>query len=175
MINNQRGVGLMEVLVSLAILAIAVLGFSALQFRALDAVQEANDRTAAMTLARDLAEKIRVNRTQLSVYKTKINSPGNTVIISCVKEDTGSDVPPASSTVMCSRVNMAAFDVSQVLVAARQKNMNMIINDCQGGDRQCVYVAWGDTTITSTSQANCMISGVYVAGAKCLVMEAYGS
>jgi type IV pilus assembly protein PilV len=43
--KNQRGVGLMEVLVSLVILAIAVLGFAALQFRALDAVQEANDRT----------------------------------------------------------------------------------------------------------------------------------
>ena len=65
--KNQRGVGLMEVLVSLVILAIAVLGFAALQFRALDAVQEANDRTTAMTLARDLAEKIRVNRTQLSL------------------------------------------------------------------------------------------------------------
>jgi type IV pilus assembly protein PilV len=58
----------------LVILAIAVLGFAALQFRALDAVQEANDRTTAMTLARDLAEKIRVNRTQLSKYKSEINA-----------------------------------------------------------------------------------------------------
>ncbi len=58
-------------LVSLVILAIAVLGFAALQFRALDAIQEANDRTAAMTLARELAEKIRVNRTQLSKYKSR--------------------------------------------------------------------------------------------------------
>lgn len=72
--KSQRGVGLMEVLVSLVILAIAVLGFAALQFRALDAIQEANDRTAAMTLARDLAEKIRVNRTQLSKYKSEINA-----------------------------------------------------------------------------------------------------
>ena len=171
--KSQRGVGLMEVLVSLVILAIAVLGFAALQFRALDAIQEANDRTAAMTLARDLAEKIRVNRTQLSKYKSEINAPGKTTAKSCVRAD--SDKPADPITSMCTRTELATFDASQILGMAKQKNMTIIISDCQGGDRQCVYVAWGDTAITATSQANCMVSGVYVAGAKCLVMEAYGS
>lgn len=171
--KSQRGVGLMEVLVSLVILAIAVLGFAALQFRAIDAIQEANDRTAAMTLARDLAEKIRVNRTQLSKYKSEINAPGETTAKSCVRAD--SDEPADPITSMCTRTELATFDASQILSMAKQKNMTIIISDCQGGDRQCVYVAWGDTAITATSQANCMVSGVYVAGAKCLVMEAYGS
>lgn len=171
--KSQRGVGLMEVLVSLVILAIAVLGFAALQFRAIDAIQEANDRTAAMTLARDLAEKIRVNRTQLSKYKSEINAPGKTTAKSCVRAD--SDEPADPITSMCTRTDLATFDARQLLGAAKQKNMTIIISDCQGGDRQCVYVAWGDTVITATSQANCMVSGVYVAGAKCLVMEAYGS
>ncbi|WP_104495057.1 type IV pilus modification protein PilV [Acinetobacter indicus] len=171
--KNQRGVGLMEVLVSLVILAIAVLGFAALQFRALDAVQEANDRTTAMTLARDLAEKIRVNRTQLSKYKSEINTPGNATTKNCIRAD--SSDASITNTPMCTQVEMAIFDAGQILGVAKQKNMTVIINDCQGGDRQCVYVAWGDTTITATSQANCMVEGVYVAGAKCLVMEAYGS
>lgn len=171
--KSQRGVGLMEVLVSLVILAIAVLGFAALQFRAIDAIQEANDRTAAMTLARDLAEKIRVNRTQLSKYKSEINASEETSAKSCVRAD--SDKPADPITSMCTRTELATFDASQILGMAKQKNMTIIISDCQGGDRQCVYVAWGDTAITATSQANCMVSGVYVAGAKCLVMEAYGS
>ncbi len=171
--KNQRGVGLMEVLVSLVILAIAVLGFAALQFRALDAVQEANDRTTAMTLARYHAEKIRVNRTQLSKYKSEIKAPGNANTKKCIRAD--SSDASVTNTPMCTRVEMANFDARQLLRAAKQKNMTIIINDCQGGDRQCVYVAWGDTAITATSQANCMVSGVYVAGAKCLVMEAYGS
>jgi len=171
--KSQRGVGLMEVLVSLVILAIAVLGFAALQFRALDAIQEANDRTAAMTLARDLAEKIRINRTQLSKYKSEINASGETTAKSCIRAD--SDKPADPITSMCTRTELATFDASQILGMAKQKNMTIIISDCQGGDRQCVYVAWGGTAITATSQANCMVSGVYVAGAKCLVMEAYGS
>lgn len=171
--KSQRGFGLMEVLVSLVILAIAVLGFAALQFRALDAIQEANDRTAAMTLARDLAEKIRINRTQLSKYKSEINASGETTAKSCIRAD--SDKPADPITSMCTRTELATFDASQILGMAKQKNMTIIISDCQGGDRQCVYVAWGGTAITATSQANCMVSGVYVAGAKCLVMEAYGS
>ena len=171
--KSQRGVGLMEVLVSLVILAIAVLGFAALQFRALDAIQEANDRTAAMTLARELAEKIRVNRTQLSKYKSEINAPGNATTKNCIRADgSGASV---TNTPMCTRTELATFDASQILGVAKQKNMTIIISDCHGGDRQCVYVAWGETAITATSQANCMVSGVYVAGAKCLVMEAYGS
>lgn len=171
--KSQRGVGLMEVLVSLVILAIAVLGFAALQFRALDAIQEANDRTAAMTLARDLAEKIRVNRTQLSKYKSEINAPGNATTKNCIRADNnGASV---TNTPMCTRAEMTTFDARQLLGVAKQKNMTIIISDCHGGDRQCVYVAWGDTAITATSQANCMVSGVYVVGAKCLVMEAYGS
>lgn len=77
MINstNQKGVGLMEVLVALFILALGVLGFSALQLRAMDAAQEATEYTVAMNNARDLAERMRVNRTALSDYK---NTPIST-------------------------------------------------------------------------------------------------
>lgn len=76
MINstNQKGVGLMEVLVALFILALGVLGFSALQLRAMDAAQEATEYTVAMNNARDLAERMRVNRTALSDYKNAINN-----------------------------------------------------------------------------------------------------
>ena len=140
--KSQRGVGLMEVLVSLVILAIAVLGFAALQFRAIDAIQEANDRTAAMTLARDLAEKIRVNRTQLSKYKSEINASEETTAKSCVRAD--SDKPADPITSMCTRTELATFDASQILGMAKQKNMTIIISDCQGGIVN-VFMSLGET------------------------------
>ena len=59
--SKQNGVGLIEVLVALVLLAIGVLGFSLLQLRAIDAAQEATERTMAMSLARDLAERMRIN------------------------------------------------------------------------------------------------------------------
>ncbi len=164
---------MIEVLVALALLAIAVLGFSMLQLRALDAMQEASDRTLAMTLARDLAERIRVNRTQLTEYKEKINSGLAGISKSCnVPDSTGSS---RTTTPMCSRSETAAYDASQMIQAVNNAGMKMIIGDCHGGDRQCIYIAWGDTTITQNNVSMCMVAGVYVAGAKCLVMEAYGT
>ena len=45
--KNQLGVGLVEVLVALVLLAIGVLGFTALQLRAVDATGEALTRSQA--------------------------------------------------------------------------------------------------------------------------------
>ena len=67
----QKGVGLVEVLVALLILALGVLGFAALQLRALDAAQEATEQTIAMNTARDLAERMRVNRAALATYNNR--------------------------------------------------------------------------------------------------------
>lgn len=55
----QRGVGLVEVLVAVLLLSIAVLGFSALQVRAVSATDESLVRTKSLTLVRNLAEVMR--------------------------------------------------------------------------------------------------------------------
>ena len=51
-INNQYGVGLVEVLVALLLLAVAVLGFSAMQMTAVKATDESLMRTRALTIMR---------------------------------------------------------------------------------------------------------------------------
>ncbi|EYS16109.1 type IV pilus modification protein PilV [Acinetobacter baumannii 25569_7] len=68
MITSQKGAGLMEVLVALLLLSIAVLGFVALQVRAIAASTEAGQNIQAINIARDLAERMRVNRTGLNSY-----------------------------------------------------------------------------------------------------------
>ena len=55
----QRGVGLVEVLVAVLLLSIAVLGFSALQMRAITATDESLVRTKSLTVVRNLAEVMR--------------------------------------------------------------------------------------------------------------------
>ncbi|GAA0796888.1 type IV pilus modification protein PilV [Psychrobacter piscatorii] len=55
----QRGVGLVEVLVAVLLLSIAVLGFSALQVRAVNATDESLVRTKSLTIVRNLAEVMR--------------------------------------------------------------------------------------------------------------------
>lgn len=57
--NSQSGVGLIEVLVAVLLLSVAVLGFSALQMRAISATDESLVRTKSLTLVRNLAEVMR--------------------------------------------------------------------------------------------------------------------
>lgn len=58
-LSPQRGVGLIEVLVAVLLLSIAVLGFSALQMRAITATDESLVRTKSLTVVRNLAEVMR--------------------------------------------------------------------------------------------------------------------
>ncbi|WP_227671408.1 type IV pilus modification protein PilV [Psychrobacter sp. 72-O-c] len=58
-LTYQRGVGLVEVLVAVLLLSVAVLGFSALQMRAITATDESLVRTKSLTIVRNLAEVMR--------------------------------------------------------------------------------------------------------------------
>lgn len=58
-LSSQHGVGLIEVLVAVLLLSIAILGFSALQVRAVSATDESLVRTKSLTLVRNLAEIMR--------------------------------------------------------------------------------------------------------------------
>lgn len=166
--NTQKGVGLMEVLVALLLLAIGILGFVGLQLRAMDAANEATDRTIAINIARDLAERMRVNKLALPEYKEAINAKRT------LDEDeeclgSGEDYLPN-----CSSQVMAQFDASQITQKATDLGHVVKINNCVGSSLNCIYVAWGDTNIDSNLDACIDAStGAYVANSKCLVMEAF--
>lgn len=63
-LSKQRGVGLIEVLITVVILSIGLLGVAALQARALQENQSAVLRTQANILAYDILERMRSNRAQ---------------------------------------------------------------------------------------------------------------
>ena len=73
----QTGVGLLEVLVALILLAIGILGYVALQVRAMDASAEALSKSQAIMIMRGLAENIRVNSSQASQYPLFVRSYSN--------------------------------------------------------------------------------------------------
>lgn len=175
--SAQKGFGLMEVLVALVLLAVAVLGFSVLQVRGMDASQEASDRTAAMNVARDLAERIRINRNGLATYKQAIN--GDVNVAGCV--GTAQSYLPN-----CSSTRMAQFDATEVLAKAELLGQTLVIDDCVGSNLQCIYVAWGETEIAEGDLDSCIdpevrngdgdildAGGVYVVDSRCLVIEAF--
>lgn len=174
MINKkvQQGVGLIEVLVALLILALGVLGFAALQLRAMDAAQEATEHTVAMNTARDLAERMRVNRTALSDYKEAIN--GNVSVDTCI--GTNDITTPKNLAIpKCDSATMAQHDATEVLAKTFDHGQTIIVANCVKSTLNCIYVAWGGTNITASDISSCVdtTTGTYVTDSKCLVMEAF--
>ncbi len=73
-VNRQRGVGLIEVLASLLVLSIGILGVVALQSRAVQFNQGALYETRAAILAADMADRMRANKDAIGVYEDTIGN-----------------------------------------------------------------------------------------------------
>lgn len=168
--QHQRGIGMVEVLVALLLLAVGVLGFSALQSYAVYSTTESLNRTQALTVMRGLAERIRANDTTtatLSIYKGLMQS--------------GKPLPPTErcSTTSCDAAQLAAVDVYDARNVAWESGIQLGMATCPGtvgiGQRQCLLAAWDKTTPTiAADDDSCMsLDGVYRMQSTCIVMEIY--
>ena len=200
-LKNQQGVGMVEVLVSIILLSIAVLGFSALQLRAVEATNEALYRVQAMNIARDLAERIRINPYALSVLTSK-NTPmtatDESAYMEAVKDNKDIVTPHSWSSCYksntCTSAALAIEDVKQVVDKANQNSMKINLMNCRSSTttrndkdgtsvttatdlestRKCIYVAWDKTTATDgASETDCAEYGIYRDNSKCIILEAY--
>lgn len=170
-ISKQKGVGLIEVLVALLVLAVGILGFVALQYRAVEATSEAINRVQAMNVARDLAERIRANRDGLDDYVTQ-----------AANADTLDDVTVDCIGDVCTVTELADFDVKQVKEKASNLGMTVNMLSCAGNrdERNCIYVAWGDTQADDAIAASdpdgsnyCTKGTAYLSTSTCVIMETY--
>jgi type IV pilus assembly protein PilV len=76
---RQKGFSMLEVLVSILVLAIGLLGFALLQTVIVRMSQSANYRTNATNLATELLDQMRVNRIDAGQYATNATFTANTV------------------------------------------------------------------------------------------------
>ena len=137
--NNQRGVGLIEVLVSMVILSVAVLGFVALQIGATNATGEALKRSDALIILSGLAEKIRLNPT--GGYKVTI--PDN--------------APSCDVDNQCTPDEQALIDLYIQSEYAQSKMIQLGVSNCPNTSanqpRLCLLAAW-ETTEPTVAQAS---------------------
>ncbi|MGO2277523.1 type IV pilus modification protein PilV [Psychrobacter sp. AOP7-D1-21] len=185
-ISQQQGVGLVEVLVALLLLAVAVLGFSAMQMTAIKATDESLMRTRALTIMRGGAETMRANSGGISAFKTAVNGSTDSITIdgaaitknSCVKNTAAAPVAADSCT-----INQLATRDGLLMKSYAFENdisIGLVPDGCPGTsgnqERQCFVSSWGDTTATlSDSNANACANanGTYKNGSECFIMEAY--
>lgn len=110
---KAKGFTLIEVLVTLVITSIGILGVSILQLESLKASQDAITRTKAVNLASDMADRIRSNRMALNfenqnAYKADDADPAATPAKNCVDTTIAYD---SSVKVYCTTTELAAYDV----------------------------------------------------------------
>ena len=188
--TKQQGFGLIEVMVSLLILAIAVLGFAAMQGQAIKATDESLERTQSLIMMRNMGEKIRLNPTAITAYQTAINTPtASAPAISCGLYD--------SDTTACTPAQLAAAEAYLYTQDMNNHGFNVNLHACPSTGGQiatnimyswCLISAWGNTKPTIGTDDNpegkmdCLTSqsvagsettkgGKYHSGATCMFME----
>lgn len=170
---SQQGIGLIEVLVALLLLAVAMLGFSAMQINAVKATDESLMRTRAMSVMRGGADAIRAYAipAEKNAFVAGVNQ-NNKTKVAC------------KTTSSCTSEQMANNDGVNLREFARANEMQIRVMDCPGTTstqtRQCMIASWGKTDPQMTDsnatkgRINCAkATGVYNAGATCFIMEAY--
>ncbi len=167
---RQRGVTLLEILITMFILAVGILGTAGLQLKAKRANFEARQRTTASALAQDILERMRANAAALATY----TADGVGTVL------TGADAAsqPCPSGSSCTTTQLAQFDLyewEQALVGASEQrgaaNIGglLAVTGCidgpvaGGSGDYSIAIAWrGQEPLSNPSVSTCgQGSGLY--------------
>lgn len=130
--RSCRGFSLFEVLITVVVVSIGLLGLAGLQFAGLRASNQAQDHTIATHLAQDAIERIRANRIAgAGAYNATITDAGRT------SQDCSADCNPAQM------VQYDLYQLSQMIAAAGTPVLpNALITIATNPNT--VTIRWGD-------------------------------
>jgi len=164
---RQRGLTLIEVLVTLTILSIGLLGVAGLQGMAKRSTHQAYQRTLATQLVDGVIERIRANPTAVASYHTGTGSPLGTSTASKGKgkgkKESGKPSPDCSGVNACTDTQLAAYDLwawGQLIDGAAVTRVVDGTTINTGGlvsPRGCIMFA-ADAGKTNTGQISIMLS-----------------
>jgi type IV pilus assembly protein PilV len=153
--RQEAGFGLIEVLASVLVLAVGVMGFAALQLRAVQTSGDSYYRTQAMSIAQDLAERARSNSTVIATYVAAATWPTTAV------DQTQLDDCMVGN---CTPAQMVTFDAASVRFNAETLLPQGLVNmaACQGSALNCIYVSWDGLLPTAGAAGQCVdAAGIY--------------
>lgn len=180
----QSGIGLVEVLVSLIILALSILGFSALQMSSIKATSESVDRAQVLVIMRSFADKVRANSSAINTYVADFNSINSNSLTTPTKLCVSGD----GTAVICDATELAHADVYRFSQQLKDTELKMDLLACPstGGTSSanimyshCLIAAWGDTKPTigkdddpTDGSMDCLVdTGTYHPKSTCMFME----
>lgn len=200
--STQIGVGLIEVMVAVLLLSVAVLGFSALQMRAIAATDESLVRTKSLTIVRNLAEVMRAYpESYVTGSEAGFSSGSSTdtgaqptiqAVVSSDAIDTvtvdaeaisvnGDNNCLSTSAIPCNINQLVAREGLLIKKLASDSDIALSVTTCPGTSTEsiqkqmCIITAWNGTQaiIGDADDACATTDGVYKIGSHCLISEAY--
>lgn len=138
--RSCRGFSLFEVLITVVVVSIGLLGLAGLQFAGLRASNQAQDHTIATHLAQDAIERIRANQVQ-----TQINPNSYITTLTPTSTPTNQNCSPTAAIACTSQqiVQYDLFQLSQMISAAGTPVLpNALINIATNPNT--VTISWGD-------------------------------
>jgi type IV pilus assembly protein PilV len=112
---RQRGASMIEVLVSLTIVAFGLLGLAGLQARSMSFQKDSFDRKAAAEMASQLGERIRAN------YDGFKDGEYDLTMLPTDPNFTSADIPPCANAQNCTAAEVAAADWVTWAIAFRSR------------------------------------------------------
>lgn len=162
---SMQGVSLIEVLVTIFILAIGLLGLAGLQARLQSSEMEAYQRAQALILLDDMANRIAANRKNAASYVTGVANPlgtGDSQPAICSGSGQGFDACQWSNALKGAAEQLGSSKVG-AMIGARGCIERL------GGDQYLVTVVWQGLTPISAPASGCG-AGLYngAAGSSCV-------
>lgn len=160
LVQAERGVSLLEVLISLLILSLGALGFAGLQLKGLQTTEDANYRAQATLIAQDAIERMLSNPGEMTSYLNGSSYPATAP---------GSAPPNGCTTSVCTASAMATQDKAHLSWSAGNSlpGGQIMATSCFSG-AQCVIVSWA-----GMAPSNCLTTtGINTSqDSTCLVLE----
>ncbi len=163
---KMRGVSLIEVLITIVIMTIGLLGLAGLQVRFQSSEIETYQRTHALILLEDMANRISTNRRNAADYVTTAANPlgtGDSQPANCAGNGQSFDACQWSNTLKGAAERSASSSNVGAMIGARG-----CIEDLGTGDQFMITVVWQGLTPVSSPASNCGV-GLYdgAAGTNC--------
>lgn len=133
--KRQRGFSLVEVLIALVVMSVGMLGIAGLYVQGMQAGRTSMLRHHAVTLAGDIADRIRANPTAAGAYDHRANA-------------TGTDNSCVSGGISCTPAQMAANDIfvwqAQADATLPAGDVDVTFNAALGGvpNTYVILVTW---------------------------------
>lgn len=115
-LRRQRGVSLLEVLISIVILSVGLLGYAGLQTLSMKNNTSALQRSQATILAYDIVDRIRANRPNMANYNVALGAVGTYPDVISWKNNVATTLPDGKAEVVISLGTPTTPSVARITI-----------------------------------------------------------